>query len=215
MVRRFRSRGGAQDVRKRGRRLIPDEVVEMVRSVYELTKPGNVNQYGPRAGNLAETARITRLSKESVRKIINGTHGQPSPNLGSPLAEGERKVAPQRCLNPECGAIITVVPCRGCAAREALKQLRQQSLAAGRAGANPASPPSRRPGPALCDRQRLLPLMTEDGPYELLGLKQATQGLRADNFELKPAHRRRYERVRRRMLARVNQERAAKGELPF
>jgi hypothetical protein len=112
--------------RRRGRKLTPPEVVASVLAVFALSQ-----QQQPR-GSVRSIARACGLSFPTVRKIIERTHGQASPNLGSMLAEGEQQTTkPTRC--EVCGAINSVVPCRTCKARRGLADLRRLQSLAGRA----------------------------------------------------------------------------------
>jgi hypothetical protein len=197
MARRLLTRGSVSPppVRTRGRRLTPPEIVDQVRRVHRLTS----NSDG--RGNISETARTCHLSRRTVRKILEGTHGAPAENLGSTLGPGEKSVPEQRCTG--CGSTINIVPCRKCRAdrgRNDLKRL--QELAAGR---SVGSPRRRRSDNAR--GQRLLPLYFDDhGPLELVGLKSA------DRFELSAAHRKQLEKIRARR--RANGEPAPDG-IPF
>jgi len=160
------TRDPARLPRKPGRRLTPDEIVDQVRQVFELT------------GNYSETGRICRVSRETARKIIIGTHGQPAEQVR--LEPGERFVERARC--PECGATLLIVPCRRC------KILRGPAGLAGGLGTAGAPPAQLRPADAR--GQRLLPIVDDPPPAELQPLRDA--------FELKAEHRRRLEEVRAR-----------------
>ncbi len=175
MCRRTDLLGTAAPIRiRRGRPLAKLDVVRQVLEVYDLT-----------GRSVGQTARICRVHHRTVRKIVEGAH--PNYLTAAQLAPGERFLSPPE-LCGRCGAPKVVDPCRTCRARDGMNDLRRLEKLAAEARASAAKNPRRRrkdvPG------QRLLPLQTVDGPYELTDLKLG--------FNLRRKHRRRLEQVRAR-----------------
>jgi len=159
-------------------RLVTVDVVSQVQQVYELT------------GSIRETARVCRHSRDTVTKIVSGEH--PNFVTAAQLAPGEQLLSiPERCRNPDCGAIKTVHPCRTCNVRRAKRDLARLQKLAEATKTRPAKQhPRRRRKEA--SSQLLLPLETSDGPLELVDLKPKPNG-----FDLLPQHARRLEQIRR------------------
>jgi hypothetical protein len=176
LTRRANSLGADRAIRRRGRSFTKLEVVKQILDVWKLTQP-----------NIAETARICRVARDTVKRVITEAH---------PGSLGKVQLGPGEELLPEpidcedCHRIIIIAPCRTCKKIRGLADLqRLQQLAAG-AKARPAKRP--RPSGRDAPGQLLLPLETVDGPYQLTDLQP-----HGDGFNLKPRHARRLDEVRR------------------
>ena len=185
--------------RKRGRKLTPADTVGQVKEVYRLTQDSRGQ------GNLRETARICRVAWHTVKKIIDGSHGQPSQNLADKLAPFERSVDAHKC--PDCGGVIDIVPCRRCRISAATAENQEpQELAAAANRSGPANPRRRRPE---ARGQLRLPLTFEHvGPEFDPDIPPAEN--RRSGFELTSQHAARLAEVRRRRRMRPIVD-----ELPF
>jgi hypothetical protein len=195
MMAASRSRHDGEAPRRKGRKLTAPQVIRQVKAVWQLTRDSTGR------GNISETARVCRVSRKTVKAIIEGTHGSPQENLGRRLAQGERSVPPQLCQDPDCRRLINVLPCRHCKALRGLADLKKlKQLAEGRKSAHPRRRRADAPG------QRLLFEHVESEPDPDDGAP-----LRG-GFDLLPAHALRLRRVRQR---RKKFPPLSDGEQPF